>query len=74
MTTILAMTPLAVGFGEGGEVQASMARAVTGGLISSTLITLIIIPTVYLFFDTRLIRKGGRKESDREEASEETWK
>jgi HAE1 family hydrophobic/amphiphilic exporter-1 len=60
MTTILAMVPLAIGLGEGGEVQAPLARAVIGGLISSTLITLLIIPTVYLFFDTKLIRKKHR--------------
>lgn len=57
MTTILAMVPLAIGLGEGGEVQAPLARAVIGGLISSTLITLVIIPSVYLLFDTRLVRR-----------------
>jgi len=61
MTTILAMVPLAIGLGEGGEVQAPLARAVIGGLISSTLITLLIVPTVYLFFDTKLIRKKHRE-------------
>jgi len=50
MTTILALAPLSIGLGEGGEAQAPMARAVTGGLLSSTLITLIIVPTVYSFF------------------------
>jgi len=60
-TTILAMLPLAFGLGEGGEVQAPMARTVIGGLASSTLITLLIIPSVYLFFDTRLVRR--RKEN-----------
>jgi len=50
MTTILALTPLAIGLGEGGEAQAPMARAVIGGLLSSTLITLIFVPTVYSFF------------------------
>ena len=66
MTTILAMVPLAIGLGEGGEVQAPLARAVIGGLISSTLITLLIIPTVYLLFDTWLIRKKHREKSPAE--------
>ncbi len=53
LTTILAMTPLALGLGEGGEAQAPMARALIGGLISSNLITLIFIPTVYAIFNRR---------------------
>lgn len=51
MTTILAMTPLAVGLGEGGEAQAPMARAIIGGLLSSNIITLVFIPTVYAIFN-----------------------
>lgn len=47
LTTILALVPLAVGVGEGGEAQAPMARAVIGGLASSTLITLLLIPALY---------------------------
>jgi HAE1 family hydrophobic/amphiphilic exporter-1 len=50
-TTILAMIPLALGLREGGEVQAPLARAVIGGLMSSTLITLVFVPTVYLLFE-----------------------
>jgi len=46
-TTIIALIPLALGINEGGEAQAPMARAVIGGLLSSTLITLVIIPVVY---------------------------
>jgi HAE1 family hydrophobic/amphiphilic exporter-1 len=61
LTTALAMVPLAVGMGEGGEVQAPLARAVVGGLISSTLITLVLIPVVYLLFDTYLTGKQGRE-------------
>jgi len=47
VTTMLALVPLALGLGEGGEVQASMARAVIGGLLSATLINLVFIPIVY---------------------------
>jgi HAE1 family hydrophobic/amphiphilic exporter-1 len=61
MTTSLAMVPLAVGMGEGGEVQAPLARTVIGGLISSTLISLIIIPVMYLIFDTYLLRRKDRE-------------
>ncbi|MFH2056467.1 MAG: efflux RND transporter permease subunit [bacterium] len=46
-TTVLGMLPLAFGTGAGGEIQASLARAVIGGLLVSTLITLVLIPVVY---------------------------
>jgi len=52
-TTMLALVPLAIGMGEGGEVQASMARAVIGGLFSSNLITLVFVPTVYSLVASR---------------------
>jgi len=51
MTTMLALVPLALGMNEGGEAQAPMARAVIGGLLSSTLITLVFVPTVYSLFE-----------------------
>ena len=53
MTTIIGLVPLALGFGEGGEAQAPMARAVIGGLLSSTLITLVFVPVVYSIFEFR---------------------
>jgi HAE1 family hydrophobic/amphiphilic exporter-1 len=56
-TTILAMSPLALGIGEGGDAQAPMARAIIGGLISSNLITLVVIPTVYTLIDRRSLKK-----------------
>lgn len=50
-TTILGLIPLAAGIGEGTEIQQPMAIAVIGGLLSSTLLTLVVIPVVYSWFD-----------------------
>ena len=50
-TTILAMLPLAMGLREGSEAQAPMARAVVGGLLSASLITLVVIPVIYSLFE-----------------------
>jgi HAE1 family hydrophobic/amphiphilic exporter-1 len=50
LTTILAMLPIAFGWGEGGELQAPMARVVVGGLASATLITLFAIPILAKWF------------------------
>ncbi len=47
LTTILGLLPLALGIGEGAESQAPLARAVIGGLASSTLVTLVLIPVIY---------------------------
>jgi len=44
---------LGLGLGEGGEAQAPMARVVIGGLLSSTLITLVFVPVVYSIFEGR---------------------
>ena len=59
LTTILGLLPLAIGIGEGSEAQAPLARAVVGGLIGSTLITLVLIPVVYSLFhsDSKASRK-----------------
>ena len=51
LTTILALLPLTINFGEGSQLRAPMALAVIGGLISSTLLTLIVIPCVYFALD-----------------------
>jgi len=56
LTTMLALVPLALGLGEGGEAQAPMARSVIGGLFSSTLITLIVIPIIYSIFARKSVR------------------
>ncbi len=51
LTTVLGLLPLAIGFGEGAEIRAPMAITVIGGLLVSTLLTLVVIPVVYDLLD-----------------------
>src|SRR5664279_536878 len=51
MAMIFGMLPLAFEWGAGAEFRAPMARAVVGGLITSTLLTLIVVPVVYSLLD-----------------------
>jgi len=54
MTTvamIFGMLPLAMALGEGAEARAPMARAVIGGLVTSTMLTLFVVPVVYTLLD-----------------------
>lgn len=51
LTTVLALLPLTIGFGESTSLRSPMALAVIGGLITSTLLTLVVIPCVYDVFD-----------------------
>lgn len=52
-TTVLGLLPMALGIGEGSELQQPMARVVIGGLTTSTLITLVLIPVVYAILEER---------------------
>ncbi len=47
-TTVLGLLPLALGIGPGAEIQAPLAHVVIGGLCASTLVTLVLVPTVYV--------------------------
>ncbi|MDY0287144.1 MAG: efflux RND transporter permease subunit, partial [Bacteroidales bacterium] len=53
LTTILGMLPLALSTGEGSEIWSPMGIAVIGGLVFSTLVTLILVPVVYSMFSRR---------------------
>jgi len=61
LTTVLGLTPMAVGIGEGAELQAPMARVLIGGLISSTFITLFLIPTLFYGMETFRVRRPVEK-------------
>jgi hydrophobic/amphiphilic exporter-1 (mainly G- bacteria), HAE1 family len=63
MTTILALTPLTIGFGEGASLRSPMAYAVIGGLVSSTLLTLVVIPCVFSVLD--MLRPGSTEAARR---------
>jgi HAE1 family hydrophobic/amphiphilic exporter-1 len=49
--TMLGLVPMALGLGDGAELQAPLARVVIGGLLTSTIITLVFVPTVYTIFE-----------------------
>jgi len=61
MTTgamVFGMLPLALALNDGGEIQAPMGRAIIGGVITSTLLTLVVVPVIYSFVVRE--RKGAR--------------
>jgi hydrophobic/amphiphilic exporter-1 (mainly G- bacteria), HAE1 family len=51
MCTALGLVPMSLGIGEGSEMQAPLARVVIGGLLTSTLITLVFVPAMYTLFE-----------------------
>ncbi len=61
ITTVLGLLPMSLGLGEGGELQAPLARVVIGGLTTSTLITLVFIPVVYMILEERTERAAVRQ-------------
>ena len=70
MTTaamVMGMVPLALGIGEGSEQQAPMAHAIIGGVITSTLLTLIVVPVIYTYLDDgkqRFFRLFAKKKAE----------
>jgi len=54
MTTaamVIGMVPLALGLGEGAEQRSPMAHAIIGGVLTSTLLTLVVVPVIYTYLD-----------------------
>jgi HAE1 family hydrophobic/amphiphilic exporter-1 len=51
LSTMLGLVPMSLGYGDGGELQAPLARVVIGGLLASTMVTLVLVPAVYTIFE-----------------------
>ena len=58
LATVVGLFPMAIGWGTGGETNAPLARAVVGGLTVSTLLTLFLVPTVYMILEERFPRRA----------------
>jgi HAE1 family hydrophobic/amphiphilic exporter-1 len=71
LATIAAAIPLAMGYGPGAETRAPLARSIIGGIVLSTLVTLVIVPIFYELFDRfgawvyRLTRRGDEEKEPR---------
>jgi HAE1 family hydrophobic/amphiphilic exporter-1 len=53
LTTVLGLLPMALGIGQGAEMRTPMAITVIGGLLTSTLLTLLVVPVMYSLLDRR---------------------
>jgi HAE1 family hydrophobic/amphiphilic exporter-1 len=53
LTTVLGLFPMALGLGEGSEMRTPMAVTVIGGLLTSTFLTLLVVPVMYSLLDRR---------------------
>jgi HAE1 family hydrophobic/amphiphilic exporter-1 len=60
-TTVLGLVPMALGIGEGSETQTPLARTVIGGLLFSTVLTLVLIPIIFMVLESLLIKLNSRK-------------
>ena len=65
-TTVLGLTPMALGLGDGAEIRTPMAIAVISGLIASTALTLIVIPTMYVMADRLKMKLSGAEHVQRQ--------
>jgi len=61
LTTSLALMPVAIGMGEGGELQAPLARVVVGGLLVSTVVSLLLVPALYYSVEALRTRWGAAR-------------
>ncbi|MHB9119850.1 MAG: efflux RND transporter permease subunit, partial [Burkholderiales bacterium] len=67
LTVILALLPAALGLGAGAETNGPLAVAVIGGMITSTLLTLVVVPAVYSLVENGILRWQLRRPRPQEE-------
>ena len=63
LTTMLGVIPMAIAKGEGAEIYAPLGQAISGGLLTSTIITLFIIPVLYFLTEKKSVNKIKIEES-----------
>lgn len=61
LTTILSMLPMGLGIGRNSEMMQGMALVIIGGLVASTLLTLLLMPTIYLIIDKKNLNGYRRR-------------
>ncbi len=64
LATVVGLLPMAIGWGTGGETNAPLARAVVGGLSVSTILTLFLVPTIYVMLEERFPRHADETPQD----------
>ncbi|MDH4300984.1 MAG: efflux RND transporter permease subunit, partial [Nitrospira sp.] len=69
LATVFGLLPMAIGLGTGAETNAPLARAVVGGLSVSTLLTLFLVPTMYVILEERFPRRFEEEPNDQRAAS-----
>ena len=72
LTTGLGLLPRAISTGTGAEVQQPVATVVIGGLITSTLLTLIVVPAIYRFFEPKSLGEQKKKEEESSKGAQKT--
>ena len=61
LTTVVGVIPMALALGEGSEMYASIGQSIAGGLLTSTFITLFIVPVIYFIGERNSVRRKNRK-------------
>jgi len=69
LTTVLAMVPMAIGIGKNAAMLRSMGLVVIGGLVASTILTLMLMPTFYLLTDKRERQRRKAEKKAKKEAA-----